>query len=101
MSTNPRRFADSSINSFRKDQIFFTSILLSHTANSNRRLDEQIARALNSIRRPSSAEEITEMLNRNLGAGDLPFEIEEVSGWLRNARYTVLNLYWLRNRPRR
>jgi len=58
-------------------------------------------RALNKVKRPSSAEEIAEMLNRDLGAGDRPFQSEEVSGWLRNAGDKVLNLYWLERRPRR
>jgi len=30
----------------------------------SRRLDERISRALNKIRKPSTAEEITELLNR-------------------------------------
>ena len=32
--------------------------------NANRRLDEHLLRALNRIRKPSTAEEITELLNR-------------------------------------
>jgi hypothetical protein len=36
-------------------------------------LDEHIWRALNKIRKPSTAEEITDVLNRDLGPGDPPF----------------------------
>ena len=64
-------------------------------------LEEKIIWALNKVKRPSTAEEITELLNRDLGAGDRPFQAREVEAWLRNARDTVLNLYWLENRPRR
>lgn len=69
-------------------------------ANANR-LDEHMWRALNKIRKPSTAEEITEVLNRNLDPGDPPFQVREVSTWLRNASGTVLQLYWLESRPRR
>jgi len=34
--------------------------------NANRRLDDHVLRALNKIRRPSTAEEITELLNLDL-----------------------------------
>ncbi len=56
--------------------------------NSSRRLDEHISRALNKIRKPSTAEEITELLNRDLEPEDRPFR-------------TTLALYWSRTRPRR
>jgi hypothetical protein len=69
--------------------------------HANSRLDEQIRRALNKIKKPSTAEEITDLLNRDLGPKDRPFQVEEVSTWLRNAGDRVLNLYWLANRPRR
>ena len=69
--------------------------------NANRRLDEHLRRALNKIKKPSTAEEITELLNRELGPGDRPFQIGEVATWLRNADEDVLNLYWLKTRPRR
>ena len=69
--------------------------------NANRRLDEHIRRALNKIKKPSTAAEITELLNRDLGPGDQPFQTKEVTVWLRNAGDAVLNLYWLENRPRR
>jgi len=69
--------------------------------NANRRLDEHIRRALNKIKKPSTAEEIAELLNRDLGPGDRPFQTREVAAWLRNADNTVLHLYWLESRPRR
>jgi hypothetical protein len=69
--------------------------------NANRRLDEHVRRALNRIRKPSTAEEITELLNRDLGPGDRPFHTREIESWLRNASDKVLGLYWLETRPRR
>jgi hypothetical protein len=69
--------------------------------NPNDRLDECIRRALNKIKKPSTAEEITELLNRDLGPGDRPFQTREVTAWLRDAGDTVLHLYWLGSRPRR
>ena len=69
--------------------------------NANRRLDEHIRRALNQIKKPSTAEEITELLNRDLGPGDRPFQAGEVAAWLRNAGDALLHLYWLESRPRR
>ncbi len=69
--------------------------------NANRRLDDHVLRALNKIRKPSTAEEITELLNRDLGPGDRPFQTREIATWLRNARDKVLRLYWLETRPRR
>jgi hypothetical protein len=69
--------------------------------NANRRFDEYIRRALNKIKKPSTAEEITELLNRDLGPGDRPFQAREVAARLRNARDAVLHLYWLESRPRR
>jgi len=65
------------------------------------RLDEHILRALNKIKKPGTAEEITELLNRDLGPGDQPFQVREVATWLREAEENVLSLYWLGNRPRR
>jgi len=64
-------------------------------------LDEQILRALNKIKKPSTAEEITELVNHDLGPGDRPFEAKQIAAWLRSAKETVVNLYWLENRPRR
>ena len=69
--------------------------------NSSRRLDEHISRALNKIRKPSTAEEITEMLNRELDPEDRPFQTKEVAEWLRNTGDATLTLYWSRARPRR
>jgi len=69
--------------------------------NENDRLDECIRRALNKIKKPSTAEEITELLNRGLGPGDRPVQTREVTAWLRDAGDTVLHLYWLGSRPRR
>jgi len=69
--------------------------------NANHRLDEHILRALNKIKKPSTVEEITELLNRDLGPGDQPFQVREVATWLRNAEESVLCLYWLGNRLRR
>jgi hypothetical protein len=70
-------------------------------SNANHRLDEHILRALNKIKKPSTAEEITELLNRDLGPGDHPFQVREVATWLHNVEENVLCLYWLGNRPRR
>jgi len=69
--------------------------------NADHRVDEHILRALNKIKRPSTAGEITELLNRDLGPGDRPFQTNEIVTWLRNAGDRVLSLYWLENRPRR
>jgi hypothetical protein len=69
--------------------------------NANHRLDERMRRALNKIKKPSTAEEITELLNRDLGPGDRLFQTREVAAWLRDASDTVLHLYWLGSRPRR
>jgi hypothetical protein len=70
-------------------------------ANSRRRLGEHISRALNKIRKPSTAEEITELLNRDLEPEDRPFRTKEVAEWLRNSGNTTFTLYWSRTRPRR
>src|SRR5580692_11704559 len=56
--------------------------------NAKHRLDEHILRALNKIKKPSTAEEIAELLNRDLGPGDQPFQVREVATWLHNARKT-------------
>jgi len=69
--------------------------------NSRRRLDEHILRALNKIKRPSTAEEITELLNRDLEPEDRPFQTREVAEWLSSGGNTALTLYWSRTRPRR
>jgi hypothetical protein len=70
-------------------------------SNTNRRLDDHLLRALNKIRKPSTAEEITELLNRDLDPGERPFQAREIATWLRNSSDKVLSLYWLENRPRR
>jgi hypothetical protein len=67
----------------------------------SRRLDEHISRALNKIRKPSTPEEITELLNRDLEPEDDPFQTKEVAERLRNAADAVWTLYWSRTRPRR
>ena len=67
--------------------------------NSSRRLSEHILRALNKIRKPSTAGEITELLNRNLDLEDRPFQANDVAACLRNREDTVLTLYWSRDRP--
>ena len=67
--------------------------------NSSRRLSEHILRALNKIRKPSTAGEITELLNRNLDLDDSPFQANYVAEWLRNTEDTALTLYWSRARP--
>jgi len=67
----------------------------------SRRLDEHITRALNKIRKPSTAEEITELLNRDLELEDRPFQTKEVADWLRNTEDKTMTLYWPRTRPRR
>ncbi len=69
--------------------------------NANHRLDEHILRALNKIKKPGTAEEITELLNRDLGSGDHPFQVREVATWLRDGDENVLCLSWLGNRPRK
>ena len=69
--------------------------------NSSRRLDEHILRALNKIRKPSTASEITELLNRDLDLDDRPFQAKDVAEWLRNTEDTALTLYWSRARPRK
>jgi predicted Zn-ribbon and HTH transcriptional regulator len=65
------------------------------------RLEEHISRALNKIRKPSTAEEITELLNGDLEPDDQPFQTKDVAERLRNAGESALTLYWSRSRPRR
>ena len=69
--------------------------------NSSRRLSEHILRALNKIRKPSTADEITELLNRDLDLEDRPFQAKDVAEWFRNTNDTALTLYWSRTRPRK
>jgi hypothetical protein len=70
-------------------------------SNADRRLDEHVLRAFNKIKKPSTAEEITELLNRDLDPGERPFQTKEIESWLRNATDRVARLYWLETRPRR
>jgi hypothetical protein len=65
------------------------------------RLDQLVLRAMNRIKKPATAEEITELLNRELGPADRPLGTQEVETWLRNARSKAVPLYWLATRPRR
>ena len=74
---------------------------LRQVPNPRRRLDEYVLRALNKIKRPSTAEEITELLNEDLGPGDRPFQASEINAWLRAAGEVVTTLFWLESRPRR
>jgi len=69
--------------------------------NSSRRLSEHILRALNKIKRPSTAGEITELLNGDLDREDGPFQAKDVAEWLRNTEDMALTLYWSRVRPRK
>jgi hypothetical protein len=69
--------------------------------NADRHPDEHMLRALNKIKKPSTVEEITELLNRDLGPGDRPFQAREVATSLLNAGDKVLRLFWLETRPRR
>ncbi len=69
--------------------------------NSSRNLSEHILRALNKIRKPSTAGEITELLNRDLDLEGRSFQAKDIAEWLRNSDDTALTLYWLRDRPRK
>ncbi len=89
------------MSTFQQIHVQSGKLQLRHVANWDRRLDEHLLRAMNKIKKPSTAEEITELLNRDLGPGDPPFQTREVAAWLRNAEDKVLSLFWLQNRPRR
>ena len=69
--------------------------------NSDRRLSEHISRALNKIKKPSTAGEITELLNLDLDQEDRPSQEKDVAEWLRNTDETALPLFWSRARPRK
>jgi len=71
------------------------------TPHSSRHLNEHILRALNQIRKPSIAGEITELLNRDLDREDSPFQAKDVAEWLRKTDDMALTLYWSRTRPRK
>ena len=75
--------------------------MMSSTKDPHERLDQLVVRALNQIKKPSTAEEITELLNRELDPGDRPFDAQEVETFLRSARRKTVALYWLATRPRR
>lgn len=62
------------------------------TLNSNHGLAGHITRALNKIRKPSTAEEITDLLNRELDSGDRGFQIKEVAEWLQSASDTTVSI---------
>ena len=49
--------------------------------NSSSRLSEHILRALNKIRKPSTAGEITELVNRDLDVEERPFQVKDVAEW--------------------
>jgi len=74
---------------------------MKNAPNSNRRLGEHISRALNKIRKPSTAGEITELLNGDLDQGDCPFQEKDVADWLQNAEDMASTLYWSRARLRK
>jgi hypothetical protein len=95
-----------SLRSVRKDKDIVGRFLkpearMGKTLNSNHSLAGHITRALNKIRKPSTAEEITDLLNSELDSGDRGFQAKEVTEWLRNASDTTVTLYWLRTRPRK
>ena len=69
--------------------------------NPSHRLEAHIAKALNKIRKPSTVEAITDLLNGELEPGDQSFKVEKVAECLGNASGTVWTLYWSKNRPRR
>jgi hypothetical protein len=75
--------------------------VVDRSKDADEKLDELIVRALNKIRKPSTAEEITELLNRALGPRDQFFDAKGVETWLRSARSRAVPLYWLATRPRR
>jgi hypothetical protein len=61
--------------------------------DSSRRLSDHVLRALNPIRKPSTAGEITELLNRDLELEDPPFPIKGYRGLVaRNRRHGVDNV---------
>jgi hypothetical protein len=64
-------------------------------------LRDRVLEALNEIRVPSSAEEITEKLNQRLNKGEKPFRVGVVAQQLRDLEDLSLTLYWLKARPRR
>jgi hypothetical protein len=69
--------------------------------DSSRHLPEQILRAFNQIRKPSTAGEITELLNRDLDREDSPFQVKDVAEWLQKTDDMALTPYWSTTRPRK
>jgi hypothetical protein len=55
-------------------QFFETVEPAMKTPDSSRRLSDHVLRALNQIRKPSTAGEITELLNRDLELEDRPLQ---------------------------
>ncbi len=78
-----------------------SSSQMNKAPNSSRRLSEHISRALNKIKKPSTAGEITELLNLDLDQEDRPFQEKDVAEWLRKTEDTALSLYWSKTRPRK
>jgi hypothetical protein len=74
---------------------------MKNTPNSNRRVSDHILRALNQIKKPSAAGEITELLNADLDQADRPFQESEVVEWLRTREDKAVALYWSKGRPRK
>ena len=66
-----------------------------------RDLYADVLQALTGVKRPSTADEITDWLNARLAEGEKPFSEREVSHQLRNMGDSALTLYWLTSRPRR
>ena len=64
-------------------------------------LHSRVLQALNEIRTPSTAEEITEKLNQGLDKGEKPFTVRAVVQLLLSMGDVTLALYWLKSRPRR
>jgi hypothetical protein len=95
------RIAEADIAGLSWDQFFEVVRTMKNISNSSRRLSEHVLRALNKIRKPSTASEITELLNRDLDLDDRPFQAKDVAEWLRNTEETALTLYWSRSRPRK
>ena len=59
---------------------------MTKTFNSRGALDKHITRALNKIKKPSTVEEIAELLNHELDTGDRAFQTKELAEWLRKPR---------------
>jgi hypothetical protein len=64
--------------------------------NPNLHLSDHISRALNKIRKPSTA---GELLNLDLAQRGRPFQETDVAEWLRDTEDAALKLYWAKARP--